>query len=112
MIVEKRRLEGMILLDIEGVIKLGESAAFFVETLQRSLLEEEGHVIIDFSKISQMDSTGLGELIDYLGRFREHNRQLVLINPADRIRHLLNTSGLKNLFTTFETTEAALKALT
>jgi anti-anti-sigma regulatory factor len=62
-IVEKRRIEDMTLLRLEGVIKLGESAEFLAQTLERSLAEEQGHVLIDFSAINYIDSTGIGELV-------------------------------------------------
>jgi hypothetical protein len=45
MIVEKRQSEGLTLLIVEGVIKLGESAQFFAQTLERALAEDAGHVI-------------------------------------------------------------------
>src|SRR5689334_13231872 len=61
MIVQKRHLDGFTLLNVEGVIKLGESAQFFAQTLERTLSDDRGHVIIDFSKINFIDSTGIGE---------------------------------------------------
>src|SRR6185503_18320792 len=89
MIVEKRRIEDSTLLNVEGVIKLGESAQFFAQALERALEEDEGNVLVDFSRINYIDSTGIGELVGYLGRFRDRNRKLILINPSDRIRKLL-----------------------
>jgi anti-sigma B factor antagonist len=108
MIVEKRHLEGFTLLNVEGVIKLGESAQFFAQTLERTLSDDRGHVIIDFSGINFIDSTGIGELVGYLGRFRGFNRALVLVNPSDRIRKLLRVAKLDSLFPTYETVDAAM----
>ena len=110
MIVDKRHLDGFTLLNIEGVIKLGESAQFFAQTLDRALADDAGHVLIDFSKINFIDSTGIGELVGYLGRFRSHNRDLVLVNPSDRIRKLLRVAHLDDLFPTYDTAEAAMAA--
>ena len=110
MIVEKRHLEGFTLLNVEGVIKLGESAQFFAQTLERTLSDDRGHVIIDFSGINFIDSTGIGELVGYLGRFRSFNRALVLVNPSDRIRKLLRVAKLDSLFPTYETVDAAMAA--
>jgi anti-sigma B factor antagonist len=111
MIVEKRHLEGgYTLLNIEGVIKLGESAQFFAQTLDRTLSDDKGHVIIDFSRINFIDSTGIGELVGYLGRFRSFQRELVLVNPADRIRKLLQVARLDKLFPTYDSVDAALAA--
>ncbi|HLW78512.1 MAG TPA: STAS domain-containing protein [Terriglobia bacterium] len=111
MIVEKRQLEGGItLLNVEGVIKLGESAQFFAQTLDRALADDQGHVIIDFSRINYIDSTGIGELVGYLGRFRSFQRELVLVNPSERIRKLLRVARLDSLFLTYDSVDAAVAA--
>ena len=110
MIVEKSFLEGNTLLVVEGVIHLGESAEFFSRTLERTLREEHGHVLVDFSRINHMDSTGLGELVAYLERFRSRNRKLVLINPSQRIRDLLALVQLDRQFHVYDTVDAALAA--
>jgi anti-sigma B factor antagonist len=109
-IVEKRQLAGGTLLSVEGVIKLGESARFFTQALQRVLEEESGHVVIDLSRIDMIDSTGIGELVGYLGRFRDVQRELILINPSDRIRKLLEVAHLAELFPTYETVDDALES--
>jgi len=110
MIVQKRHLDGFTLLNVEGVIKLGESAQFFAQTLERALSDDRGHVIVDFSKINSIDSTGIGELVGYLGRFRSFNRDLILVNPSQRIRKLLQVAGLSELFSIHDTVEAAVAA--
>ncbi|HXO19114.1 MAG TPA: STAS domain-containing protein [Thermoanaerobaculia bacterium] len=110
MIVEKRHVDGFTLLNLEGVIKLGESAQFFAQTLARALADDSGHVIVDFSKINYIDSTGIGELVGYLGRFRGSQRELILVNPSDRIRKLLHVARLAELFPTYETVDAAIAA--
>ena len=109
MIVEKRHLNGFTLLNLEGVIKLGESAQFFAQALERALEEDEGNVLVDFSRINYIDSTGIGELVGYLGRFRDRNRKLILINPSDRIRKLLAIAQLDRLFTIYDSLETALQ---
>ncbi|PYQ54355.1 MAG: hypothetical protein DMF53_29675 [Acidobacteria bacterium] len=110
MIVEKKHLDGFTLLNVEGVIKLGESAQFFAQTLERTLSDDRGHVIIDFSKINFIDSTGIGELVGYLGRFRSSKRDLILVNPSDRIRKLLHVARLDDLFPTYDSVQAAIAA--
>ena len=112
MIVEKRHLEGFTLLQVEGVIKLGESARFFAQTLERALSDDKGHVIVDFSRINYIDSTGIGELVGYLGRFREFKRELILVNPSARILKLLEVARLAELFPIYESVEAARTAET
>jgi anti-sigma B factor antagonist len=110
MIVEKSRLEGNTLLVLEGAIRLGESAEFFSRTLERTLADDSGHVLVDFSEINHMDSTGLGELVAYLEQFRSRQRKLLLINPSARIRMLLELAKLQDRFPIYQTVAAALEA--
>jgi anti-sigma B factor antagonist len=110
MIVEKRQIEGFTLLLVEGVIKLGESAQFFAQTLERALADDLGHVVIDFSRINYIDSTGIGELVGYLGRFRDQRRKLILVNPSVRITRLLEVARLADLFSIYPTVDDAMAA--
>jgi len=110
MIVEKRRIGPDTLLVVEGVIKLGESAVFFSKALERVLEEEGRNVLVDMAQINQMDSTGIGELVGYLGRFSEARRRLILVAPSERVRRLLRVVQLDALFPIYETLEAALAA--
>ena len=110
MIVEKSILEGNTVLSVEGAIRLGASADFFARSLDRTLREESGHVLVDFSGINHMDSTGLGELVAYLERFRSQQRKLALINPSERIRSLLALAGLEDQFSIYATVAEAVEA--
>lgn len=110
MIVEKRRIGPDTLLVVEGVIKLGESAGFFAKALERVLEEEGRHVFVDMAKINQMDSTGIGELVGYLGKFSEARRKLILIAPSERVRRLLRVVQLDTLFPTYDTLDDGLAA--
>lgn len=107
-IVEKRRVERFVLLNVEGVIKLGESAEFLAQTLERTLEEEEGDILLDLSRINYIDSTGIGELVGFIGRLQELDRRLVLINPNERIRKLLYVARLDSLFPIYESLDEAL----
>ena len=107
MIVDKRRVNGCILLSVEGVIKLGESASFFADALKRAFSEEAGDVLVDLSRINYIDSTGIGELVGYLGRFQEAKRKLILVRPSDQIKKLLKVAHLDELFPVFDTLEEA-----
>lgn len=106
--IVKNRQDGVTILDVEGVIKLGESAEFFARTLDRALEEEEGNVLVDFSGINYIDSTGIGELVGYLGRFRDLGRKLILVNPSEKIRKLLAIAQLDKLFTIYDDLDEAL----
>lgn len=108
-IIEKRRREGFTVVAVEGIIKLGESARFFADALKKVFEEESGHVILDLAGINQMDSTGIGELVGYIGRFQNADRKLVLVRPTERIRKLIEVAQLDRLFTIYDDLDAAIE---
>lgn len=107
-IVEKKHLENFTILYVVGLIKLGESAEFFSSALETVLKNESTNVIIDFTKIDYIDSTGIGELVGYLGKFAAQNRKLILVNPSDRIQKLLKLAKLDAVFRIYSTEEEAI----
>ena len=110
LIVEKKHLENFTILYVEGLIKLGESAEFFSSALENVLKNESTNVIIDFTKIDYIDSTGIGELVGYLGKFTTQNRKLILVNPSERIQKLLKLAKLDTVFKIYNTEEEAVAA--
>ena len=92
------------------MIKLGESAEFFSSALENVLKNESTNVIVDFTKIDYIDSTGIGELVGYLGKFSNQNRKLILVNPSERILKLLKLAKLDTVFKIYSTEEEAVAA--
>ena len=74
------------------------------------LKNESTNVIIDFTKIDYIDSTGIGELVGYLGKFTTQNRKLILVNPSERILKLLKLAKLDTVFKIYNTEEEAIAA--
>jgi len=110
LIVEKKHTENFTILYVEGLIKLGESAEFFSAALDNVLKNESANVIIDFTKIDYIDSTGIGELVGYLGKFTGQNRKLILVNPSERILKLLKLAKLDAVFKIYSTEDEAVAA--
>jgi len=107
LIIEKRSRSNLTILDIEGAIRLGESAEFFSQTLENVLLNETTNIVIDFTRINYIDSTGIGELIGYLSKFSGEDRQVILVNPSERIFRLLKVVRLDKVFKIFPDEDSA-----
>ncbi len=109
-IVKKIIDNSVIVLDITGEVKLGESAERLSNELGSLLSDEhvEG-VILDLENINYMDSTGLGELVGYLGRFQDSGKRLKLVNPNITIKRLLQLTRLDQVFKVYTSEEEALE---
>ncbi len=111
MTIVRERRGSTTIVRLQGVVKLGESAQQFSDFLEKVLEQEEGPVLLDFEKIDQIDSTGLGELIGYLQRFEERRRRMVIVRPKDKIVTLLKLTRLDTLIRIFADDEAGLTYL-
>jgi anti-sigma B factor antagonist len=103
--------DGVTVLSIEGVIKVGESAQEFTSRLADLLSSGSGPVLLDLSTIDYVDSTGLGELVGHLQRFDEAGRRLALLNPQERILALLRLTRLDEIFQIFSSRDEAIARL-
>ncbi len=63
------------------------------------VIRQSNHVVLDFSALTQVDSSGLGALVSLYVTAQRSGRRLELINLSRHVRELL---GLTNLLSIFE----------
>jgi anti-sigma B factor antagonist len=104
----QRREENVVILDIYGAISLGESKEKFARVMDQLLSESNTNVLVNFSGINYVDSTGIGELVGYLNKFVEKNRQLKILKPHERVLKLLQITKLDTMFEIYNDEQQAL----
>ena len=79
--------------------------------VQRQILEavEMGchHIILDFSKVMEIDSTGLGELFLWYHNMRPHQVQISIVNPRPYIRTRLDWAFLSEVVPVYDSEKEA-----
>lgn len=108
--IVQRREKNVVILDIYGAISLGESKEKFAQVMDDLLSQHDVNVLVNFSGINYVDSTGIGELVGYLNKFVESNRQLKILKPHDRIQKLLQITKLDTIFEIYQDEDLALKS--
>jgi anti-sigma B factor antagonist len=96
---------------MQGVFALGFAAQALAEVLGRLETEKTGATIVDLTNLVSLDSTALGLLVGSLRRLRAIGRELILVNPNERIRILLSMTQLDSIFPIHGTTAEAFDAL-
>lgn len=69
------------------------------------------HVILDFSKINFIDSSGFGALISLSKVLRMHQKELILIDLKKPIQEVFRLMSMHKIFTTAKDIEEAEKIL-
>jgi anti-anti-sigma factor len=105
--IESRREGGVTVIACEGRITLGLAS----NTLRKALEGGAKKVVVDFSGATQLDSTGIGELVGALSLANERGAALRLAAMPPKIRELLRVTRLDTVFDVRENLQEALKSL-
>ncbi|MEU9137808.1 STAS domain-containing protein [Streptomyces sp. NPDC048404] len=68
-------------------------------------------LVVDFTAVDSVDSTGLGVLVGGLKRVRAHQGVLVVVVPSVRARKAFWITGLSKVFPIFDTVDHAVEFL-
>lgn len=73
------------------------NAPEFREVLNEAYQEKRADIVLHFDRLDYIDSTGLGVIIGALGRMKENNNGITIINPGAGISKLLRITRLDRL---------------
>ena len=105
------RMDGVVaIVDLNGKITIGEGDVILRDTVDRVLKEGNKQILLNLSRVSYMDSAGIGELVACYKRARENGGQLKLLNPSGKVFDLLQLTKLEEIFETHRDERDALKS--
>lgn len=99
-----------VILTFKGNAMGGPAAVKFHDEIKRLIDEKKTNVVADLSKVSFMNSSGLGILISALTSLRNAGGDLKICNASDRIESLLIVTKLITVFDHYKSLDAAVEA--
>src|SRR5262245_33289665 len=102
MTVAERTVEGVTILDISGQVTLNDGADQVRDKVRSVLQDGKKYVLINLSKVSYMDSAGLGELVQAYSTTSKQGGSLKLLSPTKRLQDLLVITKLSTVFDSFD----------
>lgn len=96
-------------LSLSGALDLHASPSLRA-SLAAMIERKPSRVVIDLSKVTYIDSSGLAVLIDAMQQLEQQAGLLMLAGVSDSVRTVLESSRLENYFLTFPHVDAALAA--
>ncbi len=112
MTIKERRVNDVVILDIEGKILLGDGDVQLREAIHRLLQSGAKKIVLNLADVPYIDSAGLGEIVRCYTTTRREGGELKLLNLTSRIRDLLTITKLITVFESFDSEDAALKSFT
>jgi len=109
MTISEEKVGKVFVLGLSGKIDI-EGAKAFLERMTQVLDGGENHLLIDFTGVTYINSTGLRALILVAKRMARTGGWLHLTGVNDQIRTVLKISGLNSLFAQYPSRAEALAA--
>ena len=109
--VKPRRLDDVVILDLNGRITLGEGTVVVRDALQKLLRAGDRKFLMNLAEVDYIDSGGLSELITAFTTVRAEGGQLKLLKLTHRVRDLLQITKLLTVFDSYESETEALKSM-
>jgi anti-sigma B factor antagonist len=107
--IDVRRRGRISVLEITGKLIIGEGDVQLRGKLQDLLDAGERHFVFDMTRVSYMDSAGLGAVVACAKRAKAHRGSLKVVTvPRGKADTLFNVTGLKRVFEVFNDEESAL----
>jgi anti-sigma B factor antagonist len=100
--ITQRRVGGVVILDLDGKIALGETNRSLHESLRQLAESDDRNVVINLAKVTAIDSSGLGELVAGFATLERNGGSMKLLNLSDRITELMTITKLFTVFDVFE----------
>lgn len=106
----KRQSKNVTILDLWGKVQIGESSIQLRTCLGELAQKGEKKILLNLAKVSQIDSSGLGEFVSGVASLRRNGGEIKLLNLPDRINEIMTITKLLTVFEIYENEETAVNS--
>jgi anti-anti-sigma factor len=106
--ITSRKQKDVIILCPEGKITLGDGDQELGEAVRQALEEGARKMIINFTKVTYLDSSGVGELVGCYTSIKNRGGELRICGMNSRIFGLIKMTSLHSVFEVKDTEEESL----
>jgi len=106
-----RQVNGVTIVDLSGSITMEEGSAALRRTLQSLTQQGNRKIVLNLAGVSEVDHTGLGELVCALTNLHHAGGEMQLLNLSAEVRELLEITKLYTVFAIAGSEASAIAAL-
>lgn len=106
--IKERQVGNVMVLDLIGKMRIGESGDVFCRTIRRLLEDDQRKILLNLAGVAYIDSSGLGELIASRNTLHKNDGQVKLLHLTERVRELMVITKLLTVFDVYENESEAL----
>ncbi len=108
--IEMDNRDGVSFVRLAGELRGADDAHWFGR-LKAFLDEPDARLIMDLEKVTYINSSGLGKLVQLAARANSQGGRLILSNASPFVRGVIQATGLNRFFELADTTDQALSRI-
>jgi anti-anti-sigma factor len=108
--IDVERMEKNAVIKLSGRLDMNSSPDLRKTALTLCAKGRWKNLTIDFAEVSFIDTSGLATLLEILVATKDRCIQLILSNPSEKIRYLIDVNGLTGFFRIESSTRERLHA--
>lgn len=108
--ITERRNKSIVILDLEGNIRLGEGSRELHDKIRFLVESGEKKILLNLANVSYIDSSGLGELVAGYATLQKNVGDMKLLHLTGRISELMMITKLLTVFDVYENEEEAVNS--
>jgi len=102
--------QGAVVLDLKGKLTGGPLLERLNHTLDNFLEQGKKNFVIDLSRVTSVNSSGIGILICSYSKVKNNGGTLKLAKVTHKIQHILSMTKLNLIFENYNSIEEAIKS--
>jgi anti-sigma B factor antagonist len=100
--IKERHIGEIVVLDLDGQIRIGGGSVMFRTTIRRLVEEGKNKFLLNLAGVSNIDSSGLGELVSSHISLSKKGGEMKLIHLTQSLRELMTITKLLTVFDVYE----------
>lgn len=100
-------VDDTVILHCKGRLQFCQEAAVFSK-LAHAILDSGRNIVLDFSELEMIDSSGIGELVLIYMRACGSGHEVSIAQPGNRVLEILDLTNVSSLFRICSSIDAAL----
>jgi anti-sigma B factor antagonist len=108
--IAERRLGPVTIVELRGRLVADDGVTSFTNRITALLGFGHRNLLVDFGRVTYIDSGGVGALVSMFLRVARRGGRLKLVRPSVRVLRVLQMTRLVDVFEVFDDEESALQS--
>ncbi len=108
--MKKREKGDVTIIDISGEITIGRGDVELRKEINDLIGNDRNKILLNLSKVTFIDSSGIGEIVRSLTTVQKNNGELKLLGLESKVRDLFTITRLITVFETFDSETEAINS--